>query len=595
MKSLILKKIVSVCESEPEAILIFEKIPSVAEIIKKFRIRYIPIISQVELGEMEGVFNLPTTHPENFLISLLEALTWERERNPLTGLPGNEAINREIEFKILNQNGYWLSYVDLNDFKFFNDQYGFEMGDRLIFHTARIIKDNAGNNFVGHIGGDDFVFIIPQNNSEILDSICREFDDSLKYFYPEGDRDREEFQGIDRFGRDYKFGHVHLAIVVLTKRYENLKKLNYATAYLKKISKQRSKIEKRSLWLSDNTVAIGHRDDLLRILQGNDRTAKRAAIEVLGEIAEPDNLDLFVELLRNKDFLIRKSAVYALGKIGKSEILPYILNTLNDPSPHVRMRAAEALGYFYRDAVADILVNLLNDPDCYVRIAAINSIGRLKLKSAIPRLIKTNDERIIPSILRVLAELGDDSALDFIQAKLNKNRFSALAIDALGRIYSSRSLAILFDVLSSRNFAQHRHRIYRAIYNLSRMESLKEIIKANIGLIYDGLRDSKPYYVIMTLYEIGDDTRGDEVKKFLYGKDIFMRRAAILYLSNNKKNLKVLADILLQDPLPSIRQTAADILAKFGKAALPYLRKALKDRDFSTRQSVIRSIMAILF
>ncbi len=595
LKALIQKGIVSVCESEPEAVLIFEKRAKVAEVIKMFQIRYIPIISQVKLDEIEGVFNLPPTKQENFLVTLLDALNYERERNPLTGLPGNEAINREIGFKILSQSSYWLCYADLNDFKFFNDRYGFEMGDRLIVQVARTIKDNTDNNFVGHIGGDDFVFIIPHNRIEILDSICQEFDDSLKFFYPEIDWHREEFNGIDRAGREYKFGFAHLSIVVLTKRYRNHHDLNYAAAYLKKISKQKSKFERRSLWISDSNFTIGHRDDLIRILKGNDRIAKRTAIEVLGEIGEPENFDLFLELLKDEDYLIRKSAVYALGKTGKPEVLPHILNALSDSSPHVRMRAAEALGYFRDDKIPPALLMMLNDPDIYVVSAAIKSIAVLKLKFAIPFLIKISDERIIPQILETLGILGDESGLEFIEDKLKNQNFVESAIEALGRIKSEKSLALLFGLIPNRDFSNYRRTIWRAIYNLSKSSQLKGMIYKNRDLIIEGLYSRTPYYQMMILHQIGETNTIVELIKFIRDRREFMRRAAVLYLSNNKRNLNLIGDALLKDPSPSIRQTAANVLVKFGSSALPYLRRALKDVDIQVRQASARSIMQILF
>ncbi|WCK55453.1 GGDEF domain-containing protein [Aneurinibacillus sp. Ricciae_BoGa-3] len=84
--------------------------------------------------------------------------------NPLTGLPGNIRIEKEISKRLNNKQDFSVIYCDLDKFKFFNDQYGFEIGDEIILRTAkmlatanRVIGDKQG--FVGHIGGDDFIII----------------------------------------------------------------------------------------------------------------------------------------------------------------------------------------------------------------------------------------------------------------------------------------------------------------------------------------------------------------------------------------------------------------------------------------------------
>ncbi|MFQ6033085.1 MAG: GGDEF domain-containing protein, partial [Candidatus Zixiibacteriota bacterium] len=93
--------------------------------------------------------------------------------NPTTRLPGTSIIEREIARRIKRGEKFAACYADLDDFKAYNDYYGYHYGDRLIKMTSEIIRDvvyrSAQNSFAGHIGGDDFVFIIP---SDKIDQIC---------------------------------------------------------------------------------------------------------------------------------------------------------------------------------------------------------------------------------------------------------------------------------------------------------------------------------------------------------------------------------------------------------------------------------------
>ncbi|WCK54550.1 GGDEF domain-containing protein [Aneurinibacillus sp. Ricciae_BoGa-3] len=102
--------------------------------------------------------------------------------NPLTGLPGNIRIEKEISKRLNNKQDFSVIYCDLDKFKFFNDQYGFEIGDEIILRTAkilatanRVIGDKQG--FVGHIGGDDFIIITDP-------AYARQYGDYIKeHFY----------------------------------------------------------------------------------------------------------------------------------------------------------------------------------------------------------------------------------------------------------------------------------------------------------------------------------------------------------------------------------------------------------------------------
>ncbi len=118
------------------------------------------------------------------------------EANALTKLPGNVSLLKELELRIKSNAPMAIGYLDLNKFKEFNDCYGFDKGDQVINHTASIIMntlEKTGNltDFLGHIGGDDFVFIsVPGLIEQISREIIEEFDKTIGSFYNEEDREK---------------------------------------------------------------------------------------------------------------------------------------------------------------------------------------------------------------------------------------------------------------------------------------------------------------------------------------------------------------------------------------------------------------------
>jgi len=129
-----------------------------------------------------------------------------RNLSPLTGLPGNIRIQEEIERMVREDQPFAVLYSDLDNFKAYNDQKGFVRGDRLIQATARIIQDAvvefAGpDGFVGHVGGDDFVAVVPPGAAEdAAKRIVEAFDAQIHEFYEPEDLERGYVEVEDRKG-----------------------------------------------------------------------------------------------------------------------------------------------------------------------------------------------------------------------------------------------------------------------------------------------------------------------------------------------------------------------------------------------------------
>ena len=138
--------------------------------------------------------------------------------NPLTGLPGNVSIEWEIKKIIKSQRKYAVSYLDMDYFKAYNDKYGYEQGDQVILLLSEIIKDilyKIGNkrDFLGHIGGDDFIIITDFNDViNIIESVIREFDIRIRSMYSQQDRERGYIEVKNRRGEIQKFNIISLSV-----------------------------------------------------------------------------------------------------------------------------------------------------------------------------------------------------------------------------------------------------------------------------------------------------------------------------------------------------------------------------------------------
>ena len=141
--------------------------------------------------------------------------------HPTTRLPGTVQIERNIGFRLSNHEEFAVCYADLDNFKEFNDRYGYNHGDHVILLLSRILRDVvrglAPDGFVGHIGGDDFIFIV---NMKYLEGCCDEiiylFDELIPYQYTAEDRRAGYFLGRDRRGSIRRVPLMTLSIGVVT-------------------------------------------------------------------------------------------------------------------------------------------------------------------------------------------------------------------------------------------------------------------------------------------------------------------------------------------------------------------------------------------
>lgn len=198
--------------------------------------------------EIEYCIKKPVSNEILFYIikNILNLLAINRGISPLTKLPGNIPIQSELKKRLLKKQEFAVLYFDLDNFKAYNDTYGFLGGDEVIKQTAKIIiknvnSDENAHNFVGHIGGDDFVALVTNTNyEELCQDIILEFDKKILSFFSEEDRKKGYLEVPNRKGiiEEFPLISISVGIVVVSKgRFHNILEIGEVGAQVKHLAK----------------------------------------------------------------------------------------------------------------------------------------------------------------------------------------------------------------------------------------------------------------------------------------------------------------------------------------------------------------------
>lgn len=226
---------------------------------KDLLLRHLPIIMVTGKGEIHDKIGGIDAGADDYIVKpfdpkellahikmILRRTQIDLEANPLTRLPGNVSILSELSKRLESKKLFAVCYVDLDKFKAYNDTYGFEHGDEVIRETARVLiraTQEAGNpdDFIGHIGGDDFVVVTTTDKSdEVCKKIIDEFEKIVPYLYNETDRKRGYLQGHDRQGKEQKIPLISVSIGVVSNEFraiEHVAQIGEIGAELKSYAK----------------------------------------------------------------------------------------------------------------------------------------------------------------------------------------------------------------------------------------------------------------------------------------------------------------------------------------------------------------------
>lgn len=168
--------------------------------------------------------------------------------NPLTGLPGGRIIEENLKEKLNKKVCFSFGYIDIDNFKYFNDVYGYLKGDRVIMHTSYLLysaikKFGNENDFIGHIGGDDFVFITtPDKYETVCKNFILMFDKTVPFHYSAEDRKCGFIIARDRTHKIKKIPLMSVSIGVINKNetsdIKSIIEINEKIAQIKKYLKK---------------------------------------------------------------------------------------------------------------------------------------------------------------------------------------------------------------------------------------------------------------------------------------------------------------------------------------------------------------------
>ena len=218
-----------------------------------------PVIVVSSIGEREQRLSILQESVEYFIKkpvdekylyytvkNLNRLLSTNRRISPLTGLPGNVQIHAELKKRLSRKDPFCVLYLDLDNFKAYNDVYGFLKGDQIIEFTAETIikgiRDSGlDDTFIGHIGGDDFVALVPGNSCEKLcQSILVDFDKNIERYFTDEDIEKGYIEVENRKGIIEQFPLTSLSIgvvVVDVGRFSNILEIGEVGAQVKHAAK----------------------------------------------------------------------------------------------------------------------------------------------------------------------------------------------------------------------------------------------------------------------------------------------------------------------------------------------------------------------
>jgi len=204
------------------------------ELKDDFVTAYIPVITLIEKKQLrrslldieQGVDDFLIKPPDPIDLEIRIALALKSadhqfQANALTKLPGNRSIDKHIRQLLDARKPFSFSYCDINNFKSFNDMYGYLAGDRAILQTAKVLtscikKLGSISDFVGHIGGDDFVTISTPEKAETIARECvSEFDRIMPFHYAAEDRKRGFVDVRDRRGQMRRTPLMGLSVAIV--------------------------------------------------------------------------------------------------------------------------------------------------------------------------------------------------------------------------------------------------------------------------------------------------------------------------------------------------------------------------------------------
>jgi diguanylate cyclase (GGDEF)-like protein len=266
-------------DNKPDLILLDLRMPGIDgyALCKRIRetpdTRDIPVIILSGVSEVDARVNTIELGADDFITKpfdvrelrarvnrILKRKSADTALNPLTRLPGSPAIEEEVLRRIAEDKPFAFCYVDADNFKSYNDVYGYAKGDEVIKRIAQLLLEKtkalAGQDyFVGHVGGDDFVYLAaPEHAEPAAKAITEEFDRLILSYYSDADRGRGFITTMDRKNQTRDFPIMTLTVAIVAPRTQrHYAKIVESAAELKRYGKELSS-RKGSIFVRDRRI-----------------------------------------------------------------------------------------------------------------------------------------------------------------------------------------------------------------------------------------------------------------------------------------------------------------------------------------------------
>lgn len=524
--------------------------------------------------------------------------------NPLTGLPGNWDISRQLE-SIIGDPEKLTVYLDITDFKPYNEVYGFTAGDNVILSVAEILRKicNRQISFLGHIGGDDFVIII---NKKVLSNlfkwIDREFLTVRNSFYHQCDISRGFTVGWDRKGERTRFplmGICGVAFSPYAERFNTARQISEYATHLKEASKSKRTNDNIFITPKDlNILPVPLKDFIL------DKNVpifkRRTVIEAMGETGLIHNGRILVEVLNESiPVLLKKSLIFSLGRLRYTPAEKILLEFTEHINPHLRTRAVEAIGHIGGSKHLRKIGEMVTDPNPYVSVMAVKSLANIGHPDGLKFLrdISVGSRWLKIEAVITRSILGDKSAADELKTLINDPNpvFRKRAAGALELVPSMKCVEILYKAIKGEEDFHVKNSFIISLGRIAQKLSFHEIGKVSswIWEIYINTPcNIKPYL----LPSIGK-CRIKEAKKILRKKvgsiselERYLAIEGLVYY-NNPGHIYLIRKALT-DSAPMVRARSARALGEIKDVeGMEFLRLSLKDSNELVRKKAAESIL----
>lgn len=214
-------------------------------------------VAGIEMGADDYV--LKPYNPEELVARCKRLITRTQEQisvNPLTGLPGSHTLKTEVTKRIEKKKKTAICYFDLDNFKAYNDCYGYRKGDEVIKFVANVINKSSSEcggegDCLVHIGGDDFALVAaPDKVQCICEAVIKDFAAGIAGFYNEADRKAGAISTVNRKGEKQVYPVMTISIAVVTNEIREFQHFAHMTDVLNEIKKYAKSIQ-GNVWVKD--------------------------------------------------------------------------------------------------------------------------------------------------------------------------------------------------------------------------------------------------------------------------------------------------------------------------------------------------------